>query len=79
MHGSGRHRLGDAGPQGDDAGDVRRLGGLGDAADDDIVDECWIETGASEERNDGEAAEYVMTEHRLRPFGRGEALLANSQ
>ena len=27
----------------------------------------------------GDAAEYIMTEHRLRPFGRGEALLANSQ
>lgn len=28
---------------------------------------------------DGNHAEYVMTEHRLRLFGRGEALLANSQ
>jgi hypothetical protein len=27
----------------------------------------------------GDDAEYVMTEHRVRPFGRGEALLANSQ
>jgi hypothetical protein len=28
---------------------------------------------------DGDHAEYVMTEHRLRLIGRGEALLANSQ
>jgi hypothetical protein len=28
---------------------------------------------------DGDEAEFIMTEHRLRPFGRGEALLANSQ
>jgi hypothetical protein len=27
----------------------------------------------------GDEAEYIMTEHRLRPYGRGEALLANSQ
>lgn len=28
---------------------------------------------------DGDKAEFIMTEHRLRPYGRGEALLANSQ
>jgi hypothetical protein len=28
---------------------------------------------------DGDDAEFVMTDHRLRPAGRGEALLANSQ
>jgi hypothetical protein len=28
---------------------------------------------------DGQNSEYIMTEHRLRPFGRGEALLANGQ
>lgn len=27
----------------------------------------------------GDESEYIMTEHRLRPYGRGEALLANSQ
>lgn len=29
--------------------------------------------------DDGEHPEFIMTEHRLRPFGKGEALLANGQ
>ena len=28
---------------------------------------------------DGNEAEFIMTEHRLRPYGRGEALLASSR
>jgi hypothetical protein len=36
-----------------------------------------LQVGILIKHDDG--AEFIMTEHRLRPFGRGEALLANSQ
>ena len=49
MHGDGRDVLGDAGAQGDDARDVRGVGGLADTAEDDFVNQRGVETGAGEE------------------------------
>ena len=58
MHRDGRHRVGDARTQGDDAGDVGGVGGLGHAADDDFLNRCGVETRFGEEFGDGGAAEF---------------------
>ena len=59
MHGRGRHGIRDAGAQGDDARDIRRLHRLRDAAEDHLVDEPRIETCAREQRIDRDAPEVV--------------------
>ena len=53
-----RDRVGDARAQGDDAGDVRGVGGLGHAADDDLLDGRGVQAGPGEEFGDGDAAQF---------------------
>ncbi len=62
MHRDGRHRFRYARPQRDDPRDVRRLGGLADAAENDLVDALRIEAGAGEQRAHGDAAQFVGPE-----------------
>ena len=58
MHRDGRHRVRDAGAQGDDAGDVRGVGGLSHAAEDDFLNRRGVHAGLGEEFGDGGAAEF---------------------
>ena len=58
VHGDRGNGHGHAGAQGDHAGDVRRVDRLAHAAEDDLVDERGIDTGANEQRGGGGPPEF---------------------
>ena len=53
---------GNARAQGDDAGDVRRIGGLADAAEDHFVDLGRVDAGFRQQRGHRVAAEFDRVE-----------------
>ena len=79
MHRDRRNRVRHPGAQGDDAGDVRGVGGLGHAAEDDLLDGGRVQARLGEQFGDGDAAEFDGVGFRERGghLGKGRADAVN--
>ena len=79
MHRDGADRIRHSGAQGDDAGDVRGVGGLGHAAEDDFFDGGRVQTRLGKQFGDGDAAEFDGVGFRKRGghLGKGRADAVN--